>query len=123
LSAKQRAALDSDVAKAVKKSHGDLWFTAYRYKDVPGKLGLTSLTTTRPPYKYVTFRVHASQVLVHWGQPDMPLGFGAFSHEREVILKPILDAGRIKKIDESRGLAWSALDRLLSEIASHDRTG
>ncbi len=103
LSARERAALDRDVAKAIHRAHGGPWFVAYRYKGVPGHgLGMTSLTTNEPPWEHQAFRVHASQVLAHWGQPELPLSSGAFAHERELILKPSVDSAKVKPVEEGR---------------------
>jgi hypothetical protein len=87
----EQAAYDADVAQAFQRAHGSTAI-AYRYKNRPSHMGGMSLTTREPTYlepdKYSAYELHAADVLVHWGQSDMPLASKAFGHEREVILRP-----------------------------------
>jgi hypothetical protein len=93
LSEREKKAIDRDVLEAVQRNHGADEFMAWRYKGLTaGKLGGTSLTTKEPTYlsrdKYRAYLVNADEVMVHWGQEDMPLSSQAFGHEQEIILKP-----------------------------------
>jgi len=92
LTTQEKAALEADVARAFRSAHGGNEVIAYRYKDQPGSMGGMSLTTEEPKYlsrdQYTAYKVHASDVLAHWGQDDLPLSGKAFGHEKELILKP-----------------------------------
>lgn len=93
LPADSKKALDEDVRAAVLRAHGSEEFVAWRYKGLTaGKLGGSSLTTNEPRYldpsKYQAYLVRADEVLLHWAQPEFPLGGRAFGHEKELILKP-----------------------------------
>jgi hypothetical protein len=90
LSAREKAALDSDVAAAFQRVYRSDSIIAYRYRD--SKIGGASLSDVEPRYlasnQYAAYRVHASDVLAFWGQKELPLGNKSFAHEHEIILKP-----------------------------------
>jgi len=88
----EKAQLDADVAQVFHKVHGGDTAIMYRYRDRPGSMGGASVSTVEPSYigrdKYTAYEVHASDVMVHWAQDELPLNGKAFGHEKEVILKP-----------------------------------
>ena len=99
LTERQRAALAADVERAFVVAHGRDRVTAYRYRSTGG-WGGASLSTVEPTWlrrgSYQAVEVTASDVMVHWAQPDLPLGGKAFGHERELILKPDARPQRIE---------------------------
>lgn len=91
----ERAALDRDVAEAFEAVHGSPGVYAYRRHEPghpPQSLDGISLSTDPKwcmmPTACSTFWVPAEAVMLHWAQPDSPLGGRAFGHEQEIILKP-----------------------------------
>lgn len=73
------------------RAHGATTVTAFRVRPRGSSVGL-SLSTLAPDYlepgRYETYRISASDVMLHWAQPALPLGGRAFGHEQEIILKP-----------------------------------
>jgi hypothetical protein len=99
LTAQQKAALDADVLRAVLKNHRSDVFFAWRRKGLPhGKLGGASLHTIEPPSSTQpeAFLIHASDVMIHWGQEELPLARKSFAHEKEIILKPDVKESRAR---------------------------
>jgi hypothetical protein len=91
----EKDALDRDVAEAFEAAHGELAVQAHRRHEPgqpPGILDGLSLSTDPKwcllPTACSTFWVPAEAVMLHWAQPDSPLGQRAFGHEKEIILKP-----------------------------------
>ena len=74
-----------DVRDTFAANHGGSTVIAYKIKGHPLKGG-AALTTKKPehiePEKTETFLVRAKDVLLHWGQEELPLG------EDIIILKP-----------------------------------
>lgn len=95
LSPEEQEALAEDVLSAVRSAHVSDRFVAYRRGERAHNLrDMDSLTTAWEEVEYLgpeyraAYLVHANDVLVHWAQPGVPLGRGAFAHEFEIILKP-----------------------------------
>ena len=90
LSPADRAAYDAHVVRTFRREHDGDTAVVYRYGE-RGKMGGASVSTVRPSYlardKYDAYIVHAKDVLVHYGQEDMPLSGRAFGHEKEIILR------------------------------------
>ncbi len=95
LTDREKTALAADAEHAVKRHHGSEYITVYRSlrpgddpKSMGGMSATTDLSTRGKATDVHAFRVHHSDILVHWGQPESWLNSKRFRHEREVILKP-----------------------------------
>lgn len=88
LSLKPKAAYDADVESAFRREHGAT-VTVYRYKAREDMAGASvSPVKPRDSTAHKAFEIRPSDVLVHYGQEEMPLGGKAFGHEKEIILRP-----------------------------------
>lgn len=85
LSDEERELVAEDVREAFSENHGGSTVIAYKIKGHPHKGG-AALTTKKPehlqPEETVAYLVRAKDVLLHWGQEELPLG------EDIIILKP-----------------------------------
>ena len=85
LSDEERELVAADVRETFANAHGGATVIAYRIKGDPHKGG-AAMTTRKPehlqPEETEAFLVRAKDVLVHWGQEELPLG------EDIILLKP-----------------------------------
>jgi hypothetical protein len=85
LSDDEKMLVAMDVRDTFTKNHGGSTVIAYKIKGHPHKGG-AALTTKKPdhlqPEETVAYLVRAKDVLLHWGQEELPLG------EDIIILKP-----------------------------------
>jgi hypothetical protein len=93
LSAHEKSLLDDDVLRVFRHEYGTDTAIVYRYRIYNDHcMGGMSVSDFEPKYlvdtTYKKFRIHASDVLAHYGQEDLPLGTKSFKHEKEIVLKP-----------------------------------
>jgi hypothetical protein len=85
LSDDEKELVAEDVRETFAQNHGGSTVIAYKIKGHPLKGG-AALTTRKPehlePEKTTAYLVRAKDVLLHWGQEELPLG------EDIIILKP-----------------------------------
>jgi len=85
LSDTERELVAEDVRETFAANHGGSTVIAYKIKGHPHKGG-AALTTKKPdhlkPEEMSAYLVRAKDVLLHWGQEELPLG------EDIIILKP-----------------------------------
>lgn len=85
LSDDEKGLVAEDVRETFSNAHGGSTVIAYKIKGHPLKGG-AALTTRKPehlkPEETVAYLVRAKDVLLHWGQEELPLG------EEIIILKP-----------------------------------
>ena len=97
LSAHEKSLLDDDVLRVFRHEYGTDTAIVYRYRVTTSSMSM-SVSDVEPKYlrgllgtpssNYKTFRIHACEVLAHYGQEGLPLGNKQFGHEKEIILKP-----------------------------------
>lgn len=85
LSDDEKELVAQDVRETFATAHGGSTVIAYKIKGSPHKGG-AALTTQKPehlkPEETIAYLVRAKDVLLHWGQEELPLG------EEIIILKP-----------------------------------
>jgi hypothetical protein len=92
LSDREKYLLDEDILHVFEREYGADTVIVYRYRTREGNMSGMSVSDVEPKYLgtsgYRAFRIHASDVLAHYGQDGVPLGNRQFRHEKEIILKP-----------------------------------
>jgi hypothetical protein len=95
LSAHEKTLLDDDVLRVFMKEYGTDTIVVYRYRSATSGMSVSDVEPkylrgllNTPSSNYKTFRIHACEVLAHYGQEGLPLGNKQFGHEKEIILKP-----------------------------------
>jgi hypothetical protein len=86
LSEDEKALIAQDVRETFTANHDGSTVIAYKIKENPHHKGGAALTTKKPdhldPEEVVGYLVRAKDVLLHWGQEELPLG------EDIILLKP-----------------------------------
>jgi DNA topoisomerase IB len=97
-----KQALDAEMKYVVNKLHGSDYVTVYRSMrpgdNSLGGMSVSTDRTTRSGNDVRAFKVHHSDILLHWGQEESWLSSKTFKHEKELILK---ESAKPEPIDQS----------------------
>ena len=100
LSVVEKEALAESMRDTFQRIHnGSTAILWRRHKTTDGNVGGLSMTTHKPVTgNPIAYRVHRSEVMLHWAQPNSPLATKAFGHEHEVILLPHVTVSGLTKL-------------------------